>query len=227
MMEFLLLCLAIGAAYKFYKANKIKFMQLSITVGAESLRAYIYLEALLKGVSKHEAQALTANSMMMDLDPSVMMQIMTEIQLVHNNKPAALVAEAYSRGMPSNLPKWYQYLVKSRPPTLSVAAIYSIPLTQMEEFSLDKASQTTRNSHTQYQTPDDERRVIRGHNINTFDEYHKIVISELRYLSGKRPDQIHPIEIMEDDPLRRAFFDGMDPRILARMMHKHLFSPRS
>lgn len=111
-------------AYQFFKFNT--------NSGAETMRAYLYLDALLQGESKETAQSLVSGNLI-DLDTEVMRHIVNEIRIVHGGKRLPLVAEAYRQGMVSKMPEWYQWSTSLCDPTLSVSAVYTIPLSMREK----------------------------------------------------------------------------------------------
>ncbi|WP_153515156.1 hypothetical protein [Agrobacterium sp. ICMP 6402] len=122
------LILILGAlawgAYQFFKYNT--------NSGAETLRAYIYLEALLRGDGRETAQSLVSGNMI-DLDTEVMQHIVNEIRIVHAGRQLPLVAEAYRQGMSSRMPGWYRWSASQCDPTISVFAVYTSPLTMKEK----------------------------------------------------------------------------------------------
>ncbi|WP_418136439.1 hypothetical protein [Agrobacterium sp. El2ro-1b] len=111
-------------AYQFFKYNT--------NSGAEALRAYIYLEALLRGDGSETAQSLASGNMI-DLDTEVIQHIVSEIRVVHAGRQLPLIAEAYRRGMSSRMPGWYRWSASQCDPTTSVFAVYASPLTMQEK----------------------------------------------------------------------------------------------
>lgn len=107
-------------AYQFFKYNT--------NSGAETMRAYLYLEALLNGETKNAAQTL-ASANMTDLDAEVTHHIVKEIRPVHAGRQLPLVAEAYRQGMSSRMPRWYRWSASQCDATTSVFAVYTSPLT--------------------------------------------------------------------------------------------------
>jgi len=119
-MEFLIfLALAGWGGFKLFK--------LSTAMGGETLRAYVFLEALLNDAPLHIAQTMAARDMA-DLPTELILHIKREIGSVHGGKQTPLIAEAYKWGMMSKVPSWYRSLIELKGTSLSVKLTYTMPL---------------------------------------------------------------------------------------------------
>lgn len=58
------------------------------------------------------------------------------------------------------------------------------------------------------------------HMPDTFGEYYRMFLAELKRLAGTPDGELHVVELMEDEGTMRAFRDGVPPRQLAEMVHK-------
>ncbi len=131
-MFFIIILAALAwVAYQFFKYNT--------NAGAEAMRAYIYLEALLNGDDGETALRL-ASADMMELDTDGMRHILNEVRVLHGGRSLPLIAEAYRRGMPSRMPFWYQWSTSQCDPSPSVKAIYTAPLTKAVKQSKPSAN---------------------------------------------------------------------------------------
>lgn len=112
------------AAYQFYKY--------SAASSAEVTRAYLFLNALLRGEDDEKARSI-ASVDVQNLEAGLLQRISDEIHAVHEGRQLPLVAEAYRRGMPSRMPTWYQRSVSLCDRTDSVFAVYGAPLALKEK----------------------------------------------------------------------------------------------
>jgi hypothetical protein len=189
------------AAYKFLKFNT--------AVGAETVRAYLYLESMLHGGSAAEAADLVSRDML-TLEPSALQKITNNIQTAHG-KQLPLIAEAYRRGMRPELAGWHRTFASNAPALHSVSTRYTTPLSMKERESRtgSQGAKEDRSPHTP----------LVSKPARAFDEYYQELLAELKRLSGKQYTELHPIELMDTEPLERAFSDGVHPKSLAAMLH--------
>lgn len=170
-----------------------KLVKFNTAAGAEAVRALIFLEGLKRGETVDRAnEAVDIDPL--DTDPDKLRQVTETIQTVHG-KQLPLMAEAYRRGMHPKIPKWYYNFVSKTPASPSVRREYSTP--SIKSALTDEAV---------------------GRN---YTEYYKVYIHELKKLSGKSDREIHYVELMDDEPTRRAFSDGVDPIELAASVWCH------
>ena len=119
-MEFVIIIALLGwGGYKLFKFNT--------SAGAEVLRAAIYLEILLKGGTRNDAQRIAGYDMA-DVDTAVIRRVQQEVRDIHDNKPLQVVAEAYRQGMSSKMPRWYQRSAVMRRRSPSILAAYTAPI---------------------------------------------------------------------------------------------------
>lgn len=101
-MEIVIFLLLIGAGiYLIFKIN--------IKNGAETVRAFMYLYALSKGVSPDEARRITDVDVS-NVNPQVIRDAMDFVREQNDGKQLPLIRSAYEKGMLSRLPKWYRSL---------------------------------------------------------------------------------------------------------------------
>ncbi|MFG1312851.1 hypothetical protein [Xanthobacter autotrophicus] len=108
-----------------------RFFKLNTAVGAETLRAYVYLELLLKDAPPQKAQELAGRDMS-ELKSAFIKHIQHEIRYVHDGKQGPLIAEAYRHGMVSKLPRWYRDLIVKNGTSYSVEIAYTMHLIAKE-----------------------------------------------------------------------------------------------
>ncbi|QCM09003.1 hypothetical protein CFBP6625_00475 [Agrobacterium tumefaciens] len=53
----------------------------------------------------------------------------------------------------------------------------------------------------------------------TFDEFYRIFVAEIKRLSNIPENNVHPVEMMEDELFLHAFVSGTDPKELAKNIH--------
>lgn len=215
-MELFILMLLGWGGYKLFKLNT--------AAGAEALRAYIYLEMLLEGANEAQAAAIVSKDMI-DLDTNVMRHIINEIATVHGGRSNSLIAEAYKHGMPRKMPSWYPWYVSRNGTSYSVEVIYMFPLMEREMHRRHAAAQSRKTSARKPEPMTQSVHAPNSGEVATYEEFYKILVSESRRLAGRGEDAIHPVEMVEQDPFKRAFFDGISPRDLAQMWHDRYSRP--
>lgn len=130
-MEFLIFLLLAGwGGFKLFKLNT--------AMGGETLRAYVFLEALLNDAPLHMAQKMAGRDMA-DLPVELILHIKREIELVHGGKQTPLIAEAYKWGMMNKVPSWYRSLIEAKGTIPSVELSYTMPLMIKEKAQKDGA----------------------------------------------------------------------------------------
>lgn len=101
-MEILIIILVLGiGAYLFLKGNTGR--------GIEAVRAHVFLGGMEAGVSVAEANHV-ASFDMTNAPTDIIQSAMTRIKHEYNGKQIPMIAEAYAKGMKSNLPMWTRSL---------------------------------------------------------------------------------------------------------------------
>ncbi|AYG58003.1 hypothetical protein [Rhizobium jaguaris] len=103
------------------------FFRFTVRAGNEGVRAYVYLEALNKGLSAYEANAVTTAMLSdsgSDISSGTIDIARREYRQVHDGKQLAVIGFAYRNGMRSDMPFWYTALARTAPPTAQVEACY-------------------------------------------------------------------------------------------------------
>ncbi|MDR6430534.1 hypothetical protein [Brucella pseudogrignonensis] len=182
-MEIIILALLGFGAYKLYQFANTR-------TGLEAVRAYMFLEALNKGVTPTEANkairraALDLNSVLMQ---NAIAMSAIEYREVHGGKILPVIGQAYRKGLQSTMPFWYRAGVLAVPRTLSVDVAYG----------------TQR---------DDAIRLTYG---IEYERYHRTYLNEVARLSGKSSGEVTMAHLLDDEVCRRAYRDGMDALVLA------------
>lgn len=179
-------------------------------MGAETVRAFLYLRALMRDYPTEQANALSVSSLL-TMNPGVLQGIIEEIQTVHG-KQMPLIAEAYRRGMQPMLPGWYQSIVVNAPSLASIDAVYSTPLSMRDRKECSPSTIPLEPLKA------DAPSIAEA--VGTFELYYGRFLQEVKRLSGQTEGDLHVIELMEDEPLRRAYLDGVSPEALAFIIHK-------
>jgi hypothetical protein len=164
-----------------------KFVKFNTSAGAEAVRAFVYLEGLKRGETAERANVVVDIDLP-SIDSDQLRRVTERIQTIHG-KQLPLMSEAYRRGMHPKVPTWYYNFVSKVPASPSVRREY--PAKSMEAAPAGEAAK------------------------RNFSEFNKAFIGELKKLSVKSDAEIHYIELMDDEPTRRAFTDGIDPIELA------------
>ncbi|MFG1332923.1 hypothetical protein V5F41_16950 [Xanthobacter autotrophicus] len=108
-----------------------RFFKLNTDIGTETLRAYVYLELLLKNAPPQKAQELAGRDMS-ELNSAFIKHVQHEVRYVHGGKHWALIAEAYRHGMVSKLPRWHSDLILKKGTSYSVEIAYTMHLIAKE-----------------------------------------------------------------------------------------------
>ncbi|MBR7652957.1 hypothetical protein KCX83_11550 [Brucella oryzae] len=182
-MEIIILALLGFGAYKLYRFANTR-------TGLEAVRAYMFLEALNKGVAPPEANkaiklaALDLNSVLMQ---NAIAMAATEYREVHGGKILPVIGQAYRKGLQSTMPFWYRAGVLSVPRTLSVDVAYG-------------------------ELRDDAIRMTNG---LEYELYYRTYLNEVARLSGKARGEVTMAHFLDDEVCRRAHLNGMDALVLA------------
>lgn len=182
-MEIIILALLGFGAYKLYQFANTR-------TGLEAVRAYMFLEALNKGVTPTEANkaiqraALDLNSVLMQ---NAIAMAAIEYREVHGGKILPVIGQAYRKGLQSTMPFWYRAGALAVPRTLSVDVAYG-------------------------EQRDDAIRLTNG---MEYERYYRTYLNEVARLSGKSNDEITIAHFLDDEGCRRAYRDGIDVLVLA------------
>ena len=104
-MEILIIVLIIG--WGIYQYNKF-----NIRNGAETVRAYLFLNMIENGFPPEVARARTHNIVVSDLDSRIIREAMAYVKEAQGGMQFPLVRAAYAQGMTSRLPKWYRSIIQ-------------------------------------------------------------------------------------------------------------------
>ncbi|MEH7847790.1 hypothetical protein [Rhizobium laguerreae] len=195
-MEIIIIGLLALAGYKFFRHTT--------RAGRETVRAYVYLEAL-KISGSHQSANQDADTIMRDLASDQMRNVALmakhQLQAVHGGKQLPIIGYAYRCGMKTAMPAWYRNIALSAPQTMALEAAYGgTSATKAEVPQASKQPSVDDNYQAFYQSFADE--VLR--------------------LSGRSGSELNIIDFMEDEPLQRAYRDSVDPLVLAASFcHKH------
>lgn len=184
--------------------------------GEETVRAYIYLGLLGTGRTEHQANQLVEDISSVSVETIQRATIV--VQALYGGKQLALIADAYRNGM---IPRssWAKRRVISRGYDLRTrdddtsskpANSPSVPPTPEPATSNGPVTEGPYGSASP-QTPQD----------HGFDEYYAAYVSKLKVLAGIAPTDLHMVELMDDEPLRQAFRDGVPVNRLVEMHAEH------
>lgn len=195
-MELIIIGLLAFAGYKFFRHTT--------SAGRETVRAYVYLEALKLSGSQHGANQ-DADTIVRDLASDQMRNVALmakhQLQTVHGGKQLPIIGYAYRRGMKTAMPAWYRNMALSAPQTIALDTAYGSgnPATKADE---PQATQ----SNVDY----------------AYNAFYQTFADEVHRLSGRSGSELSIIDFMEDEPLQRAYHDSVDPLVLAASFcHKH------
>ncbi|ARM89264.1 hypothetical protein RHEC894_CH02987 [Rhizobium sp. CIAT894] len=196
-MEIIIIGLLAFAGYKFFRHTT--------SAGRETVRAYIYLEALKLGGSQQSANR-DADTITRDLASDQMRNVVLmakhQLQTVHGGKQLPIIGYAYRRGMQTAMPSWYRYIALSAPQSIALDIAYGsgIPATKVHEQQADR------------QLNADE----------AYDAFYRTFADEVHRLSGRSSGELNIIDFTNDEPLQRAYRNSVDPLVLAAAFcHKH------
>ncbi|TAY45255.1 hypothetical protein ELH88_00980 [Rhizobium ruizarguesonis] len=196
-MEIIIIGLLAFAGYKFFRHTT--------SAGKETVRAYVYLEALKTSGSQQGANQ-DADTIMRDLASDQMRNVALmakhQLQTVHGGKQLPVIGYAYRRGMRPAMPAWYRNMALSAPQTVALDATYGggTPAPKADEAQANRQPSV-------------------GDNYNSF---YQSFADEVHRLSGRSGSELNVIDFMGDEPLQRAYRDRVDPLVLAASFcHKH------
>jgi hypothetical protein len=99
-LETIIFLVAIGfAAYKFFKFNT--------ALGAETVRAYVFMGGLRANVTVEEANFVASHDVASG-PKDIILGAKQHVHRYYGGKQAPLIREAFACGMISHLPPWYQ-----------------------------------------------------------------------------------------------------------------------
>ena len=180
-----------GGAFWFLRGN--------VRRGAEIMRANIFLGSLRQGKSLVEANGY-ASTEMGNLPPEFVHGATERAHHEYDGLKLAMVGDAYRQGMHPKLPFWER---------ASIAATYK---SWMETIGAGRPAFRADGvpSHIPIEYP-----------VVDFADYYATYIAELKRLAGIGPDDLHMVEMMDDEGAKLAFRDGVSPQALAAMVHEH------
>ncbi|WP_425104590.1 hypothetical protein [Ancylobacter sp.] len=174
-----------------------KLLKFNTAAGLEAVRAFSYLEILQKGGSVDDANAIT-DKFLSDLSSETASKVIAlakfEYEQVHQGKKLALVGYAYRQGLRPNMPNWYASFVRRAPSTATIELSY-------------RARQVA--SGSPVATP------VGADSDAGFDAFYETFANEVQRIWGESSGNFRIVDIMEDEPFRRAHRDGIDPLVLA------------
>lgn len=188
---FFVLAVLGGGAYWFWRGN--------VRRGAEIMRAHIFLGALKHGKSPIEANGY-ASVDMSDLPPEFVTNSALRAKHEYDGLKLVMVGDAYGQGMHPKLPFWERASISAKYKSW-METINSRP----PAFRVDGVPR-----HIPIEEP-----------VDDFADYYAAYIAELKRLAGIGPDDLHVVEMMDDDGAKTAFGDGVTPQTLAAMVHEH------
>lgn len=189
-MEIIIVGLLAFAGYKLFRHTT--------RAGREAVRAYVYLETLKKGLSPEDANVMT-DALLRDIGSDMAINAANmaklEYRTVHRGKQLPLIGYAYRQGLLTTMPFWYRGMALAAPQTLGIDVAYGrlSALTTDEDPRADEEMRKDERYVTFYET--------------YADEVHRI--------SGKSQKEPRVTDVMEHEPLHRAYNDGLDPLYLA------------
>ncbi|RFB92712.1 hypothetical protein B5K11_15755 [Rhizobium leguminosarum bv. trifolii] len=196
-MEIIIIGLLAFVGYKLFRHTT--------KAGRETVRAYVYLEALKASGSQHGANQ-DADTIMRDLASdqlrNVALMAKHQLQAVHGGKQLPIIGYAYRRGMKTAMPGWYRNLAMSAPQTTALDAAYggAVSAHLADEPQADRQPSAD----------------------NGYNAFYQSFADEVHRLSGRSGSELNVIDFMEDEPLQRAYRNCVDPLVLAAAFcHKH------
>ncbi len=183
--------------------------------GEETVRAFAYLSLRETGLTEYQANAMVED--VSQLPNQTIHQAMEIVRVGYGGKQLALIAEAYSAGM----------VPRSSWARRRVARAYSlgVPDTALDARPREQAKPTTpalssppRNDASSTQPA---ARGTQHSGDEGFDTYYGAYVSRLKAKAGIAPKDLHMVELMDDEPLRQAFRDGVSVDQLVEMHAEH------
>lgn len=177
-----------------------KFLRYTIRSGREAVRAFVYLEALKRGGSQRDANETTDTILDVyypEQAKNLVMMAKHQIQTLHAGKQLPLIAYAYRYGMRAAMPGWYRKMALRAPKTRAIELTYG----GLSKFVVEGGE--AREAAAEMPTHEG------------YDAFYRVYADEVHRLSGKGGSDINIADFMEDEPLLRAYRDGIDPLTLA------------
>ncbi|MGA0565656.1 hypothetical protein ACO2RV_24885 [Ancylobacter sp. VNQ12] len=174
-----------------------KLLKFNTAAGKEAVRAYGYLEILRKGGSVEDANAITdkfLSDMSSEIAGAAITMAKFEYEQMHKGKKLPLIGYAYRQGLRPAMPSWYTSFVRKVPETLAIEVGYRLPVL----------------------APVDRETMSAGADSDVgFRAFYETFANEVQRIWGELPGGIRLMDLVEDEPLRRAHRDGIDPLVLA------------
>ncbi|CAN7356296.1 hypothetical protein LJR231_002065 [Phyllobacterium sp. LjRoot231] len=201
-MELILLGVLAFASYK-------AFRFVTIRMGAEAVRAYVYLELLNIGETADEAN-FYADRAVTDTSSSLMRKAIEQAdyayRMVHSGKKLPVIGRAYRDGMQSTMPVWYRTVALAAPDTLSVEVSYG---------RLRPPPQAGAFAPTAHAGPS---------KYNTYEEYHAAFLIELQKSFTDDEEVRRVVNAMHDDRIRAGYDQSISPVAIANQYRDFLGS---
>jgi uncharacterized protein YbaA (DUF1428 family) len=183
-----------------------RFLRHTTRAGREAVRAYVYMETLQKGLSPEDANVMT-DALLRNVGSDVAINAANmaklEYRTVHQGKQLPLIGHAYRQGLSTAMPFWYQKMALAAPETLGIEVAYG----RLSTFTANDEDPQADTAMRQ-----DDRYVA----------FYETYANEVHRISGKSASDPRLTDIMEHEPLHRAYRDGIDPLLLAaKYCHDH------
>lgn len=149
-MEIVIICILGFCAYKLYRF-------VTVRMGLEAVRAYMYLNMLNEGVTPEEANLTVWRAV---LEPhSPFMQHVTamahlEYSTVHDGKQLPMIGHAYRMGLRSSMPTWYRKGALATAKTLAIEVSYGkiLQMSSAKTVSQEAELHSTLDAYEEYRT---------------------------------------------------------------------------
>lgn len=200
-MELVLLLMIGGGTYLFIKGKGRWNM--------EQVRAHVFMEALANGETLKEANSYAM--VVMALPSTKGIRNLAKLHCLHDfhGKPAEMIQSSYDAGLVARLSSYEREFFGVRERNATPGRTQSGSNTSIAPQSATGGGMSGAKGGTTYRV------------------YYDAYVAELKRLAKLGPDDLHPVELMEEDNVELAFADKVDPLILAAMVHDHSFKGHS
>ena len=172
------------------------------SIGNEAVRAHAYLTMRRSGLDADQANAALDEVMSEQKYRSAAIYNAKYVFKKCHTAQKPVIGYAYRRGMRCDTSSAYK----------SGCLVMDVPASALMLYEKDYGEHTdTTAQHTSAKIT-----------YSTWEEYEAVLISEIKRLDGKAPDQIHYVQMMDDEGFKRAHAEGIDPKKLATMFLEHI-----
>ncbi|MFD1253973.1 hypothetical protein DEVEQU_01558 [Devosia equisanguinis] len=174
----------------------------------ELVRSHVFLDALTTGEPPDEANGTAMVVLALPSVKGILHLARLHVLNDFGGQRGTMIEKAYSLGMMARLTAYEREFFGVKSPAASSANMASNQPSGTGESNEDKA-----------QADSDEAFLQSLGETSLYRFYYYSYVEELKRLAGTPEGKIHPVELCDDENVKHAFVDRIDPLRLAEMVH--------